>query len=403
MLERDALLTKLKGLDEEMEKVRAAGVNADNVDRLTHLLAETQSVEASLRRIQLAADVDQASREDAQAAQARAGRGETRTLSEFILDGDNLQRMTRGETLTYNRDIYTGANQGVAGAVEGVVPQIDPQIIARLRRPLDLLDLLSFGTTTSDSYVYFQQTGYTAAAAPVKRRTADGTNYPLANGPAKLTIVKKTAHVQKANVWARTDVDSLADQGQLESLIRDELLYDLRSELERQLFADAHQADSLPSLLADAQKTTYAAGADANEKALNKLLAVRHAKTMATLALQPADFVALDPVDREAIEVYRSTDGVFQTTALFGNGPTSVWGMPIVDSHALIGRGKIVVGSTRGFRGFTRKGVELTVSNNVGDDFLRDAVALKATTRNIGAVVRPENFVVVSQAATTTV
>lgn len=401
-MERDTLMARLAGLDTEMEKVRATGVTADNVERLTHLVAEVRTVEARLDILDRTERLTAASQADAAASQARTAAGERRSLAQFVAADGNLAQMRAGGVLTYDRagDLFTGANYGVAGAIEGVVPAYEPEVMRRLRPGVQLLDLLGFTPISSDQVVYYQQTGYTAAAKSLPRRTGQAPNDDYA-APAKssLSIVKKTAHVTKTSVYTRTDWDTLADFGQLDAIVRDELVWDVRREVERQLFADTQASDDdLPSLLAGAQTASFAPGADPNEAALNLILGIRHAKTMARLSYLPVTFCAMEPEAIEQVETYRTQIGSFLAGGPFAGPQSSIWGLTIVDSDRLVGRGKTIVGSTLGFSGYLRKSCEVS-AGQINDDFVKGAVALKADIRLAAAIKRPEAFVVLSEGA----
>lgn len=313
------------------------------------------------------------------------------TFTEELRESGLLDRAAAGQfgTTVVQRDIFTGAAAGVSGALDILTPDIDPVIDRRPRTVSNILDLLPVRSTGTDQVKYFIQTGFTNAAATVARRS--GSNYG-AYAESDLSVEPRTANVVKVGHYVRSDADSLSDAGQLQALVEDELAWGIRAVVEAQLLAPTNTPQGLPSLLADAQQATYAAGASGAEL----IDAVREAKKMAEVSLLPGDFVILDPAAYMAIEVAKNASGSYLGNGPFGGANGALWGLTPVVSQTIT-PGTIVVGSTRGVTLFSRRATEISVSSETADDFLRDAIRVKASARLALVVRRPEAMVVLTE------
>jgi HK97 family phage major capsid protein len=380
MLERDALISELNAASARVAELRSA--EEVDTDALTSAIVGLSAVREELSALD--------ARQAPVFTPAQAAPSAPTTFVGALRETGLIDRAVAGErgtVLVEGRDIFTGT--GVAGAQDIVIPQYESTIERRLRTEQTILDVLPVRTTNSDTIVYFMETGFSNAAAPVARR-ANGTYGSYAE--SDITIAKRTANCVKIGHYVRTDADSLADAGQLQSILEDELGYGVRQNIEAQLLADTNTTNGLPSLLVDAQGMTYAAGADGAAK----LDAIRQAKTLAEVALLPADFVAMNPADIEAIDLAKDGSERYLANGPFAGGPQTIWGLTVVTSHSLPA-GKIVVGSTRAVALYSRRATEVTVSDNVGEDFLEDALRIKASARLALANKRPEAMVVITE------
>ena len=105
----------------------------------------------------------------------------------------------------------------------------------------------------------------------------------------------------------------------------------------------------------------------------------------------------MSPGVAAAIETSKNASGSYLGAGPFGSGAFGgLWGLTPVISF-MLPENSVVVGSTRGVTLFSRRQTEITVSENVGDDFLRDAVRIKASARLALANRRPECMVVLTE------
>lgn len=381
MLEREAIVADLNVAQQAVAELRSAEEPVD-VDALANAIVRLEAVRSELAAI----DARQA---PALIVPAQPKRPATFT-EELRATGliDNAAAGQYGMALV-SRDIFTGASAGVPGAMDILSPDVDPVIDRRPRTTQNILDLLPVRSTGTDQVKYFIQTGFTNAAAVVPRRV--GGNFG-AFAESDLTMEARTANVERVGHWIRTDNSTLQDSGQLQAVVEDELSWGIRSVVESMLLAPTHTPNGLPSLVADAQQATYAAGASGAEL----IDAVREAKRLAEVALLPADFVIMDPAAYMAIEVAKNASGSYLSSGPFGGAAGALWGLTPVVSQTIT-PGTIVVGSTRGVTLFSRRQTEISISTETNDDFLRGAVRILANSRLALVNRRPECMVVLTE------
>jgi HK97 family phage major capsid protein len=378
MLERETLIASLNEAGAAVAALRQAEVV--DTDALTSAIILLDAIRCELS----AHDVTSTPAVIVPAAPAAPA-----TFASALRETGIIDRAVNGQfgnAQIEGRDIFTG---GGMGSLDILVPEYDGTIDRRPRRALTLLDVVPVRATTAETLNVFVQTGFSSAAAPVARRTGGTYGSYVESG---ISVERQTVTVAKVGHYVRTDIDSLADQGQLDSLLQDELAYGVREAIEAQLVAATDTTNGIKSLLTGAQEMTYAIDADGAAK----LDAIRLAKTASELALLPADFVALNPLDIEAIELAKDGMERYLAGGPFAGGPATVWGLNIVVNHALPA-GTMIVGSTRAVTLFTRRNTEIMVSENVGDDFLQDAVRIKASARVALSNRRPEAMVVITE------
>jgi HK97 family phage major capsid protein len=377
MLEREQLVSELNQAQSAVAELRSA--EEVDSDALAAAIVKLEAVRSELGAL------------DARQAPALIVPAQPKRPTSFtdeLRESGVIDRAVAGQfgTTVVQRDVFTGT--GVSGAQDILTPMTDEVIDRRPRTVQNVLDLLPVRSTGTDQVKYFIQTNFANAAAVVPRRT--GSNFG-SYAESDLSVEPRTANVVKVGHYVRTDADSLADAGQLQALIEDELAWGIRSVVEAQLLSPTNTAQGLPSLLADAQTGTYAAGASGAEL----IDAVREAKRQAEVALLPADFVIMDPASFMAIEVSKNASGSYLGNGPFGGANGQLWGLTPVVSQTIT-PGTIVVGSTRGVTLFSRRQTEVSVSTETADDFLRDAVRVKASARLALVNRRPECVVVLT-------
>lgn len=304
-------------------------------------------------------------------------------------------------------DIFTGT--GASGALDIIVPDTDAVIDQRPRRELSFYDHIRVVPTESETVRWFQETGFVSAATGVPRRK-DGNYGKYAR--SAITIVPKSAAVAKVGTSVRTDEDTLADRPGVQDLLNIELPYAVREAIMADLLATSDTPNSIPSIAVTgtgrAQSITYTVvPGDEQATAMNLLVALRRAKTLARLAGYSATWAVFSALVDEALELLRSSTGVFIAGNPFQSQDAStVWGLSrtIVDALGddideevdVFGWGRVIVGQSNTWRLRSRTGVEISSSANVDDDFERDAVVIKARQRLAVENRRPEGIVVIT-------
>lgn len=256
-----------------------------------------------------------------------------------------------------------------------------PGIIAPPNRQFTIRDLLAPGQTSSNSVEYVKETGFTNNARPV----TEGTEKPKSDIAFNLytSPVRTIAHIFKASRQIMDDAPGLA------SYINARGTYGLKYVEEQQLLNGNGTGQNLNGILP--QATAFAPAFNpSDETAIDRL---RLAILQVILAEYPASGFVLHPTDWARIELTKDNEGRY----IVGNaqspiGP-SLWGLPVVQTQAMAA-GEFLTGAFNlGAQIFDRMGVEVLLSTESEDDFIKNLMTIRVESRLALAVFRPEAFV----------
>jgi HK97 family phage major capsid protein len=252
-------------------------------------------------------------------------------------------------------------------------------------RPLTVLDLITRGTTGSDTVEYVRQGTHTNNAAPVAEATAtgDGTGAKPESAMA-LSIITET--VKTIAHWIPATRRALADAGQLRSLIDSFLRYGLMEELEDQVLNGSGVGENFTGIYNTTGTTTQAWDT-------NILTTTRKARTkvMTTGRGTPTAYL-LHPTDWETIDLLQDNENRYYFGGPSAIGNPRLWGLPVVESEA----NTVGFGLCADFRLamlWDREQTQILVSDSHSDFFVRNLLAILAEMRAAFGVIRPAAFV----------
>jgi predicted phage gp36 major capsid-like protein len=273
------------------------------------------------------------------------------------------------------------------------------------RRELKIRDLVSVRTTGSDTVEYVQQTSHTNAAATVPEATSSaapttGTalSGPLINNPnggykpeGAWAFERKTATVKTIAEWVPATKRALADVGQLEGLINDELRADIAETEEGQILNGNGAGENLTGIRNWSGLQTQAFSTDMFESVRK---AITKARTIGRVA---PNGIVLSPADVEKVDLAKDLEGRYRGAGPFAMGPRTLWGLPIVESESQPD-GEGLLGDFSKAVLWDREQTTVTMTDSHADFFIRNMVAILAEERVAFAVVRPPAFVKVATA-----
>lgn len=302
------------------------------------------------------------------------------------------------------KSLFVGGDDTSAGVF--VTPEQTGIIEMLGRRPLTLRDVVSKRTTGSDTVEYVRQTSHTNAAAPVAEATSSAgpTSQDLGgalvndpNGGYKpegaWAFSRETATVKTIAEWVPATKRALADAGQLQGLINDELRKDIAETEENQILLGDGTGENLPGILTTSGIQSQAFDTDI-------FVTVRKALTKArTVGRVVPNAIVLNPTDVEVVDLARETaGGKFFSGGPFSTGPRTLWGVPVLESEAITaGRG--LLGDFSKAVLWDRQQTTVTMTDSHADFFIRNMVAILAEERVAFGVTRPAAFVDVDTAA----
>jgi HK97 family phage major capsid protein len=274
-----------------------------------------------------------------------------------------------------------GTHNSIANAL--IVPTRGDTVMVPTR-PFFIRDLITPGSTNSNAIEYAVETSnpYATQAAVV----SEGLRKPQSENIAfdlRTTPVRTVAHFMKASRQVLDDVPMLASM--IDGRLRFGLQYVEEQEL---LFGDGtgqHLFGIIP------QASAYAAAfAPSLPTSIDTL---RLAALQATLALYPATGYVLHPTDWAKIELTKDTQGRYIVGDPQAQLMKRLWTLPVVDTQTMQA-GKFLTGAFKmGAQIFDRMSIEVLISTENEDDFVRNMITVRAEERLALAVYRPTAFI----------
>ncbi|MGY4902563.1 phage major capsid protein [Streptomyces sp. 900116325] len=298
------------------------------------------------------------------------------------------------------KSLVTGTSDTSAGAfvtndMRGLQVGLD-----LFQRPLRLRDVVTNGTTGSDTVEYVRITSTTNSAAPVAEATSSAA--PTAPGGAgalvnnagggykpesALAAAKVTTPVRTIAHWIPITKRALSDASQIRTLIDSFLRYGLEEELEDQMISGDNTGENFEGL-------SNVSGVQAQAWDTNLLTTTRKARTkVRTVGRSVANAYLFNPADLEAIDLLQDNEGRFYFGGPQGVGSAAVlWGLPVIETEA-VPAGTGYVGDFRKAILWDREQASITVTDSHADFFVRNLVAILAEMRAAFGVLQPSAFV----------
>lgn len=283
------------------------------------------------------------------------------------------------------KDLITGLSDASGGAL--VQNDFKP-FIALPYRPITILDLITIGTTGSDTVEYPREVSRTNAAAPVAEAMAAGGGTG-AKPESALVLEKVTTAVKTIAHWIPATKRALSDAGQLRTLIDAFLRQGLQEKLADQVLTGSGVGENLTGILNTTGISTQAYVATGQPL----LTTTRKARTTAQVTgkARPTGYV-FNPTDWEAIDLLTDNEGKYYFGGPSVLGVPRLWGLPVAEEEGLTaGRG--LTGDLRLAVLWNREQSSISVSDSHSDFFIRNLVAILAEMRAAFGVLRPAGLV----------
>ncbi|WP_411102449.1 phage major capsid protein [Streptomyces sp. cmx-4-9] len=299
------------------------------------------------------------------------------------------------------KSLVTGLSDTSAGAFVTNDMRGMQVALEAFQRPLRLRDVVTNGTTTSDTVEYVRMTSTTNNAAPVAEATSSAAPTAPASVPgalvnnagggykpeSALAAAKVTTPVRTIAHWIPVTKRALSDAAQIRTLIDAFLRYGLEEELEDQMISGDGTGENFEGL-------GNVSGVQAQAWDTNALTTTRKAKTkVRTVGRSVANAYLLNPADLETIDLLQDNEARFY----FG-GPSSsgsagtLWGVPVIETEA-VPAGTGYVGDFRKAVLWDREQASIQMTDSHADFFVRNLVAILAEMRAAFGVLQPNAFV----------
>ena len=281
------------------------------------------------------------------------------------------------------KDLLTGFSTTSAGAM--VVPDFKP-LVSLPFPPVTILDLITRGTTGSDTVEYPRMTGRTNNAAPVPEALALTADAPATKPESGLAFVKVTTSVKTIAHWIPATKRALSDAGQLRTLIDAFLQNGLQQELASQVITGDASGEQFDGLLHVAGTTVQAFDTDI-------LRTSRKAVTKARVVglVEPTGF-CMSPADWERFDLTSDNEHRYYFGGPSILGTPRLWGLPVAQELKMPD-GTIITGDLHQAVLWDREQSTIQVSDSHADFFIRNLVAILAELRAAFGVFRPAAIV----------
>jgi len=305
-----------------------------------------------------------------------------------IMPNGNLAKGTRVHSPAVQvgslKTLITGVSSTSAGALV-VNDRLNLIDAGTFGRPLTIRQLVTNGTTGSDTVEYVRQGTHTNNAAAVAEATAtSGGSGAKPESAMALSVV--TENVKTIAHWVPATRRALADAGQLRTLIDNFLRYGIEEELEDQMIAGSGSGQNFSGVLNATGITTQAFATDV-------LTTTRKGRTKVRVTGRArATAFVMHPNDWEAIDLLQDNENRYYYGGPSQMGSPTLWGLPVVESEAMT-EGYTVVADWRLAILWERMQTVISMSNSHSDFFIRNLVAVLAEYRAAFALIRPKAFV----------
>jgi len=299
--------------------------------------------------------------------------------------------MEEGTSLIEWKALLRGGSSTSGGPF--VLEDHRPGYLDILQREINVLDLLPRISTDSDTIEYVQESTFTNAAAFVAEASGftasslGGTGIKPESALAYQTV---TATVKTLAHWIPVTNRMLADASAIRGIIDGRLLLGLTLTLEAQVITGAGTGEDLTGILNTALNVV-SKGTD------NQLDALYKGRTLVrtTGHGRPSAYV-LNPADWQTIRLARentasATLGGYIMGPPSMQGPSTLWGLPVVESEAMTAGTGLIGDWGQGVTLFDREQGNVRVGT-INDQFIKNMQTLLAELRVAFVTWRPQVF-----------
>lgn len=264
---------------------------------------------------------------------------------------------------------------------------IEPQrvgMVLPLTQRLFIRDLIAAGTTDSNAIEFVRESGFTNNANVVSENPANP------KPESDITFELDSVPVATIAHWVRASRQVLADVPMLRSYIDGRLRYGLKLKEELQFLKGSGIGLNINGI--ENQAVAYAnPGVNVQgETALDRL---RIAMLQVTLAELDPDGIVLSPIDWTSIELLKDGEMRYLFTQPQGIATPTLWGKPVVATQAQDAGDFLVGAFQQGAQIWDREQINVTVSTEDRDNFVKNMVTILCEERTGLTVFRPEAFV----------
>lgn len=315
------------------------------------------------------------------------GSGGARTLAEHLNASSEfksyLANNCRGRVILH---FDTKAVSNLGYGTPGVLPTYRvPEVVKPPQPKMRVRDLLRRYEITTGAVEFVREVSFTNAASPAAETTS--------KAESDITFTASSLSLVTIAHWISASKQSLEDLGQLEAYINGRLIDGLLDTEDEQILLGSGAGNHINGLVTQATAVSgkYASSGD------NYIDKIGNALTELEDDHYTPDAIVVNPADwRKMLKAKTNVGGANTGEYLLG-GPASVaeprlWGLPVVTCPKMP-EGNFLIGQFTGSAAlFSRGGIQVELSTEHADFFIRNMVAIRAEERIALAVFRPAAF-----------
>jgi HK97 family phage major capsid protein len=254
-------------------------------------------------------------------------------------------------------------------------------VIPSAQRPIQVTDMIPALTTTQTAVVFMEETTFTNSAAETLE-SVQGTpgTYP----ESALAFTERTSTVRKITTFLPVTDEQLEDIPGAAQYIDSRLPFMVQQRLDLQIVAGDGSSPNLRGLLNISGISTQARGTDASPDAILKGIV----KVRVTGRAVPSG-VLMHSTDWQNIRLLKDANGNYIWGSPSTAGPEQIWGLPVAQTETLTAGTAIVADLARYTALYTRRGLNVQVSNSHSTFFVEGKQAVRADVRVAFVVYRP--------------
>jgi HK97 family phage major capsid protein len=254
-------------------------------------------------------------------------------------------------------------------------------VVPSAQRPIQVTDMIPALTTTQTAVVFMEETTFTNSAAETLE-SVQGTpgTYP----ESALAFTERTSTVRKITTFLPVTDEQLEDIPGAAQYIDSRLPFMVQQRLDLQIVAGDGSSPNLRGLLNISGISTQARGTDASPDAILKGIV----KVRVTGRAVPSG-VLMHSTDWQNIRLLKDANGNYIWGSPSTAGPEQIWGLPVAQTETLTAGTAIVADLARYTALYTRRGLNVQVSNSHSTFFVEGKQAVRADVRVAFVVYRP--------------
>ncbi len=252
-------------------------------------------------------------------------------------------------------------------------------------RPLTIRDLITTGTTDTDTVEYVRVGTFTNNAAAVAEASAtSGSTGEKPESALAMSVVTET--VKTIAHWIPATRRALSDASQIRTYIDQFLRHGLEEKLNDQMLVGDGVGENFTGIMNTTGTTTQA-------WSTNILTTTRKARTAVRVTgrATPTAYV-LHPTDWETIDLLQDNEARYYFGGPSVLGTPRLWGLPVVEDEGMT-QGYGICADWKLAVLWDRQLTQILVSDSHSDFFIRNMVAILAELRAAFTVLRPAAFV----------